>query len=179
MTATVEIGIEDLQRMWIADASSTAQGWTLLSDREGGDNLDSAIGLLCGLSPRVQRLAFVLRSGRNEIGRGCGAMRAHLHELAGIVEGYQWTIECRLDGVFVSDERSSNGSVLLHGAERSQCDLRLDKVWQAGVGVRLGWDGQQQYLTPALMKSGDVLVGYYEPFAYIELAGGLGGLSTR
>ena len=87
--------------------------------------------------------------------------------LRGIVEGAQWLIDHRPDGVTIADTRSTNGSVILRRDQRELASRPLIELNTIPGVQRLGWDGSALHEDPAALTNGDALINAYRIFLYV------------
>jgi hypothetical protein len=108
------------------------------------------------------RYVLLLNEGINEVGRSCPAYSESRRALTGVIEGWQWRIECCGRDARAQDTRSTDGSVVL----RRGTILTSVAERRTGVGVSIGWDGSRSNESAVPLNEGDMIINQYRAFIF-------------
>jgi hypothetical protein len=103
-----------------------------------------------GLAPQVVLLMY---TGTNEIGRGCAGFGLLRGKLKGVIEGWQWLVQCSELGATIQDTRSTAGSIMCAAGSPVS-------------GLQLGWDGQREHRECHALPRLSILRNQYWTFAF-------------
>jgi hypothetical protein len=120
------------------------------------------VAFLATADGRNPHCVLLLNEGTNEVGRSCPAYVESRLALTGVIEGWQWRIECRDRGASAQDSRSTDGSIVL----RDGTMLPAVEEMHARVGIRIGWDGSRPNEGAVSLNERDLIVNQYRTFVF-------------